>query len=138
MAATRYKFDDPRPFLYKTADYGKTWAKITEGIPNHDFTRVVREDPVRRGLLYAGTETTVYVSFDDGASWQPPQGNALADSGQALPVVPISDLVVKGDELVVATNGRSFWVLDDLPVLRQGPSRPGTALRPPAQARDDT
>ena len=135
MAATRYKFDDPRPFLYKTADYGKTWAKITEGIPNHDFTRVVREDPVRRGLLYAGTETTVYVSFDGGASWQPLQGSAAADSDRALPVVPISDLVVKGDELVVATNGRSFWVLDDLPALRQihaDPAQPMARLLKPA------
>ena len=127
MAATRYKHDDTRPFLYKTTDYGETWTKITDGIPEDDFTRVITEDPVRQGLLYAGTETAVYVSFDDGASWQPLQRAPLAGSGQApsagsgqvLPAVPISDMVVKGDELVVATNGRSFWILDDLTVLRQ-------------------
>ena len=111
ISATRYKHDDPRPFLYKTGDYGATWTRITDGIPSDDFTRVIREDPGRRGLLYAGTETAVYVSFDDGESWQSLRRN--------LPVVPISDMLVKGDELVVATNGRSFWVLDDLPLLRQ-------------------
>ena len=84
VAATMYKFDDFKPYLYKTADYGKTWTKITSGIPDGAFTRVVREDPARRGLLYAGTETGLYVSFDDGASWQPFQRN--------LPVVPVTDL----------------------------------------------
>ena len=111
MSATRYKFDDNRPFLFKTSDYGESWTKITGGIPEDDFTRVIREDPVRRGLLYAGTETGVYVSFDDGGSWQRLQLN--------LPTVPISDLLVKDNDLVVATNGRSFWILDDLAVLRQ-------------------
>ena len=111
IAATRYKLDDTRPMLYKTNDYGQTWVKITDGIPEDDFTRVIREDKTHRGLLYAGTETAVYVSFDDGASWQSMQAN--------LPRVPIHDLVIKDDDLVAATHGRSFWVLDDLPLLHQ-------------------
>ncbi len=109
VAATMYKWDDFRPYLYKTNDYGKTWARIDDGIPASAFTRVVREDPSRRGLLYAGTETGLYVSFDDGSHWQPFQLN--------LPVVPITDLVVKEKDLVVATQGRSFWILDDLTPL---------------------
>ena len=111
MAATRYKLDDDRPFLYKTEDYGQTWTDISAGIPEHDYTRVIREDPARRGLLYVGTETGVYVSFDDGGSWQPLQLN--------LPIAPINDLVIKDDDLVAATHGRSFWILDDLTQLRQ-------------------
>jgi photosystem II stability/assembly factor-like uncharacterized protein len=113
VAATMYKWDDFRPYLYKTSDYGKTWKKIDAGIPDGAFTRVIREDTQRRGLLYAGTETGMYVSFDDGERWQPLQLN--------LPVVPITDLAVHKRErdLVVATQGRSFWVLDDLPVLQQ-------------------
>ncbi len=110
VAATRYEFDDDKPYLYKTADYGKSWTKITSGIPDGAFTRVVREDPVRRGLLFAGTETGLFVSFDDGASWRPFQRN--------LPVVPITDLAVKDGDLVVATQGRAFWILDDLTPLR--------------------
>jgi len=109
VAATMYKHDDFRPYLYKTNDYGKTWTKIVGGIPAGAFTRVLREDPTRRGLLYAGTETGLYLSFDDGASWQPLQLN--------LPVVPITDLKVKDKDLVVATQGRSFWILDDLTPL---------------------
>lgn len=113
VAATMYKWDDFRPYLYKTSDFGKTWKKIDTGIPDGAFTRVIREDTHRRGLLYAGTETGMYVSFDDGERWQPLQLN--------LPVVPITDLAVHKRErdLVVATQGRSFWVLDDLPVLQQ-------------------
>jgi photosystem II stability/assembly factor-like uncharacterized protein len=111
VAATRYKLDDFRPYLYKTTDYGRTWTRITNGIPENDFTRVIRADPVRRGLLVAGTETGVYVSFDDGARWYRLQGN--------LPVVPIHDLVIKDDDLVVATHGRSFWILDDWGIVRQ-------------------
>ncbi|MDQ5845628.1 MAG: glycosyl hydrolase [Acidobacteriota bacterium] len=113
VAATMYKWDDNKPYLYKTSDYGKTWRKITNGIPSTTFTRVVREDPNQRGLLYAGTETGIYVSFDDGSAWQPMQFN--------LPVVPITDLSVHKRErdLVVATQGRSFWVLDDLPLVHQ-------------------
>ncbi len=109
VAATMYKHDDTRPYLYRTRDYGRTWTKIVRGIPDGAFTRVVREDPVRRGLLYAGTETGLYLSFDDGASWQPCQRN--------LPVVPVTDLTIKGGDLVVATQGRAFWILDDLAPL---------------------
>ncbi|MGE5347524.1 MAG: WD40/YVTN/BNR-like repeat-containing protein [Acidithiobacillales bacterium] len=119
VAATMYKFDDDRPFLYKTNDYGKSWTKIVSGIPAGAFTRVVREDTARRGLLYCGTETGLYLSFDDGSSWQPFQRN--------LPLVPITDLAVKGDDLVVATQGRSFWVLDDVGPLR--PWKPEIASR---------
>ena len=111
VAATMYRFDDFRPYLYKTHDFGKTWTPIVNGIPDNAFTRVVREDPVRKGLLYAGTETGLYVSFDDGGSWQPFQRN--------LPVTPVTDLAVKNGDLVVATQGRSFWILDDLTPLRQ-------------------
>ena len=113
VAATMYKLDDNKPYLYKTSDYGKTWKKITNGIPDTAFTRVIREDPNRRGLLYAGTETGMYVSFDDGDNWQSLQLN--------LPVVPITDLAVHKRErdLVVATQGRSFWVLDDMTLLHQ-------------------
>src|SRR4030095_13197439 len=94
-------------------DYGKTWKKITTGIPENAFARVIREDPNKRGLLYAGTETGLYLSFDDGATWQSMQFN--------LPVVPITDLVVqkRDRDLVVATQGRSFWVFDDLPLIHQ-------------------
>ncbi len=111
VAAYRYKLDDFQPYLYKTNDYGKRWEKITGGIPEQEFTRVIREDPGRRGLLYAGTETGVYVSFDAGKSWQSLQRN--------LPVAPIYDLLVKDNDLVAATHGRSFWILDDLTLLHQ-------------------
>jgi photosystem II stability/assembly factor-like uncharacterized protein len=111
LAATRYKLDDFHPYLYKTTDYGKTWTKIVTGIKDDHFTRVVRADPNRPGLLYAGTENGVYVSFDDGASWKRFQLN--------LPIVPITDLTIKDDDLIVATQGRSFWVLDDLTQLHQ-------------------
>jgi len=113
VAATMYKFDDNKPYLYKTSDFGKTWKKITTGIPDGAFTRVIREDPNKRGLLYAGTETGIYVSFDDGANWQSMQFD--------LPVTPITDLVIqkREKELVAATQGRSFWIFDDLPVLHQ-------------------
>ena len=113
LAATMYKWDDNKPYLYRTSDYGKTWKKITNGIPDTAFTRVIREDPNRRGLLYAGTETGMYVSFDNGERWQSLQLN--------LPVVPITDLAIqkREKELVVATQGRSFWILDDLPLLHQ-------------------
>ncbi len=113
VAATMYKWDDNRPYLYRTTDYGKTWKKITNGIPDTAFTRVIREDPNKRGLLYAGTETGMYVSFDNGERWQSLQLN--------LPVVPITDLAIqkREKELVVATQGRSFWILDELPLLHQ-------------------
>jgi photosystem II stability/assembly factor-like uncharacterized protein len=111
VAATMYKLDDFRPYLYKTTDYGQTWTRIDTGIPEGAFTRVVREDPGRRGLLFAGTETGLWVSFDDGGTWRAFQRN--------LPVVPITDLTVKNDDLVVATQGRAFWILDDLTPLRE-------------------
>lgn len=113
VAATMYKSDDNRPYLYKTNDFGKSWKKIVSGLPETAFTRVIREDPHRRGLLYAGTETGMYVSFNDGENWQSLQLN--------LPVVPITDLAVhkRDKDLVVATQGRSFWILDDLTVLHQ-------------------
>ena len=111
VAATMYKWDDFKPYLYKTTDYGATWTKITDGIDEEHFTRAIRADPEREGLLYAGTESGMYVSFDDGASWQPFNLN--------LPVVPITDLAVKDNDLVVATQGRSFWILDDLTPLHQ-------------------
>ena len=111
VAVDRHQNDDMHPYIYKTGDYGKTWAKITRGIPDNTFVRAVREDPKRRGLLYAGTETGLYVSFNDGADWRSLQLN--------LPTTPIHDLTVKNDDLVVATHGRSFWILDDLSPLRQ-------------------
>ena len=111
VAGTRYKLDDFRPYLYRTTDWGKSWTRITTGIADDHFTRVVRADPVRAGLLYAGTERGVYVSFDDGASWQSLQIE--------LPVVPVTDLAIKDGDLIAATNGRGFWSLDDLGVLRQ-------------------
>lgn len=111
VAATMYKHDDFQPYLYKTADFGKTWKKITTGIDPLHFTRVIRADPARQGLLYAGTESGMYISFDDGTSWKPFQLN--------LPIVPITDLAIKENDLVVATQGRSFWVLDDLTPLHQ-------------------
>ena len=113
MAATMYKLDNYEPFLYKTSDYGKSWTRINDGIPAQSFTRVVREDPNHKGLLFAGTETGIYVSFNDGAKWQPIQLN--------LPVTPVVDIAFqkRDDELVVATQGRSFWILDDLNVLYQ-------------------
>ena len=110
VAATRYKLDDYRPYLYVTRDYGARWTRIDGGIPAHDFTRVVRADPERQGLLYAGTETCVYVSFDDGTNWRPLRLN--------LPVAPIHELLVKGSDLIAGTHGRSIWILDDLTPLR--------------------
>ncbi len=111
VAATGYKQDDFRPYLYRTTDWGQSWTRIDSGIEADHFTRVVRADPDRPGLLYAGTERGVYVSFDDGASWRSLQLN--------LPVVPITDLAVKEQDLVAATQGRSYWILDDLTLLHQ-------------------
>lgn len=113
IAATMYKFDDHKPYLYRTNDYGKSWKKIVNGIPETTFTRVIREDPNKRGLLYAGTETGIYLSFDNGERWQSMQFN--------LPVVPITDLAIhkREKELVAATQGRSFWIFDDLPLIHQ-------------------
>ena len=111
VAANRYQQDDFRPYLWKTADFGKTWTRITTGIPTGAYTRSIREDPVRRGLLYAGTEIGVYVSFDDGGHWEPLQLN--------LPRSSVRDLRVHGNDLIAATHGRSFWVIDDISSLRQ-------------------
>jgi hypothetical protein len=111
VALDCHKLDDLKPYIYRTSDFGKTWAQITNGIPNGAYVHAVREDPKRKGLLYAGTETGVYVSWDNGANWQ----SLMLD----LPNTPIHDLVVKNDDLVVATHGRSFWVLDDIGPLRQ-------------------
>ena len=119
LAATRYKLDDTRPYLFKTTDYGESWTAITNGIPEHEFTRVIREDPNKRGLLYAGTETGIYISFDDGANWQPMAGAGRDGPADKLPVCPIHDLLIKDCDLVVATHGRSFWILDDLSPLHQ-------------------
>ena len=111
VAGTKYKLGDFKPYLYMTTDYGATWKEITKGIADNHFTRVVRADPKRKGLLYAGTETGMYLSFDNGSSWKPFQQN--------LPIVPITDLAIKDNNLIAATQGRSFWVIDDLTVLHQ-------------------
>ena len=111
VAANRYQFDDNQPYIWKTADFGKSWRRIDLGIAADEFVRVVREDPEKKGLLYVGTERGVWVSFDDGGHWQKLKLN--------LPPVPVHDLAVKDGDLVAATHGRSFWILDDLSVLRQ-------------------
>jgi photosystem II stability/assembly factor-like uncharacterized protein len=130
-AVDRHRLDDYRAFLYRTRDFGKTWQRISKPIPEGSFLNCVREDPVRKGLLYACTEKGVYVSFNDGDDWQALQLN--------LPVTSVRDLVVHDDDLVAATFGRSFWVLDDVTPLRQMDAhvaaadawlfRPGTAYR---------
>jgi hypothetical protein len=111
MTVARHKNGDYAPYVYKTTDLGTTWTRIDNEIPANEFCRVIREDPTRPGLLYVGTELGVHVSFDGGANWQPLQRN--------LPVTPVYDLVVKDTDLVVATHGRSFWILDDLTPLHQ-------------------
>ncbi len=111
VAGTRYKLGDYQPYLYKTKDYGQSWEKITTGIEDQHFTRVVRADPKKEGLLYAGTENGMYISFNDGENWQSFQMN--------LPIVPITDLTIKDDNLIAATQGRSFWMIDDLTPLHQ-------------------
>jgi len=111
VAVDRHQSDDLKPYIYKTIDYGQTWTKLTNGIPDGSFVRAVREDPKKRGLLYAATENGVYVSFNDGADWRPLKLN--------LPTTPVHDLVIKDNDLVVATHGRAFWILDDISPLRQ-------------------
>ena len=110
-AVDRHRLEDARPYLYRTRDFGGSWKRITRGIPDGDFLNCVREDPVRKGLLYACTETGVYASFNDGEDWQPLQMN--------LPVTSVRDLVVHENDLVIATFGRAFWILDDMTLLRQ-------------------
>ncbi|MDG1218584.1 MAG: glycosyl hydrolase, partial [Flavobacteriaceae bacterium] len=111
IAGTKYKTGDFKPYIYKTTDFGKTWKKITNGINEEHFTRVVREDPENKNILYSGTETGMYISLDAGQNWQSFQLN--------LPIVPITDLTIKNNSLVVATQGRSIWILDDLTVIHQ-------------------
>ena len=111
IASTAYKFNDFSPAVFITYDYGKNWKKVVQGMESTDFCRVVREDPVRKGLLYAGTERGLYISFDDGSQWQRLQLN--------LPVVAINDLTIRDNDLVAATSGRAFWILDDLGPLQQ-------------------
>jgi photosystem II stability/assembly factor-like uncharacterized protein len=111
IATTRYKFNDHTPGLYKTTDYGKTWIKINNGIPDDAFTRVVREDGERKDLLFAGTETGIYVSWNGGKNWEPFQLN--------MPVTPVTDLRIHRGNLIASTSGRSFWILDDLSLIRQ-------------------
>jgi photosystem II stability/assembly factor-like uncharacterized protein len=110
-AINTLRLDDLRPYVYRTHDGGKTWTKITSGLPDAGVVNVVREDPKRKGLLFAGTEQAVYVSFDDGDRWQPLRLN--------MPATSIRDLIIKDDDLVVATHGRGFWILDDVTPLRQ-------------------
>ena len=110
VAATRYKLDDYRPYLFLTRDFGASWVRIDTGIPEDDFTRVIRADPQRPGLLYAGTETGLYVSFDDGAHWRRLRTN--------LPTAPVHDVLIKGSDLIAGTHGRSIWIMDDLTPLR--------------------
>ncbi len=139
-AIDRHRLDDIGPYIYRTHDFGKTWKKITDGIPNGAYVRSVREDTVRKGLLFAGTELGVYFSLDDGDHWQTLQLN--------LPVTPVHDLVVKDKDLVVATHGRSFWILDDITPLRQWSNEaasavahlftPATAMRIRASTNHDT
>ena len=111
IVGTKYKSGDYLPYIYKTENYGKTWKQITNGIGAEDFTRALRADPKRKGLLYAGTERGMYISFDDGANWQKFQLN--------LPIVPITDLAIKNNNLIAATQGRSFWMIDDLTPIHQ-------------------
>ena len=134
LAVTRYRMDDFLPYVFRTDDYGESWSLLTDGangIPESHFVRVVREDPSWRGLLFAGTEFGLYVSFDDGAAWQPLQLN--------LPVSPITDLAAKHGDLVVATQGRSFWILDDVGALRElqagAPEGPAHLFQPRAAYR---
>jgi photosystem II stability/assembly factor-like uncharacterized protein len=129
IAVDRHKFDDFNPYIYKTHDFGKSWTKISTGIPEGSYVHAVREDPKRKGLLFAGTETGVFVSFDDGAHWQSLKLN--------MPTTPIHDLVIHGNDLGVATHGRAFWVLDDISPLRalnQEIAAADAYLFPPAPA----
>ena len=111
LAGNRYQRADRAPYIYKTRDYGKSWTKIVAGIPQQDFARAIREDPVRRGLLFLGTETTIYVSFDEGGAWQ--------SLRLELPVTPVHGIQIKNDDLVIGTHGRSFYVMDNIGILRQ-------------------
>ena len=111
MAVKKMLLGDRSPYIFRTRDYGKTWTKIVNGIAANDYVHTVREDPVRRGLLYAGTQHGVYISFDDGEQWQPFKNG--------LPDTPVTDLVVEKNALAIGTHGRSFYVMDDIAALRQ-------------------
>ena len=111
ISGTRYKFDDDSPYLYKSTNYGQSWKLITNGIPDNHFTRIIIEDPIKQDLLFAGTESGIYISFNGGNNWEGLQLN--------LPIVPISDMKIKNDELIIATNGRGFWILNNINILRQ-------------------
>src|ERR1043165_2608089 len=106
MPRSAHRLDDLRPHIFRPHDGGKSWKEIVNGIPNGGIVNVVREDPIRKGLLYAGTEQAVYFSIDDGENWQPLRLN--------MPATSIRDLVIHDDDLVVGTHGRSFWILDHL------------------------
>ena len=139
VAGTRYKSDDFRPYLYKTENYGRSWKKIVKGIPKTHFTRVIRADSRRKGMLWAGTETGLYLSIDDGKNWQSFQQN--------LPIVPITDIALKDDDVIIATQGRSFWVLDDVNWIQQYSTKddqktlrvytPGTSYRMRGRVSDN-
>jgi photosystem II stability/assembly factor-like uncharacterized protein len=131
VSVRRPLLDDFAPYIFKTADFGRTWSKIVTGIPADAYVHAVREDPTCKGLLYAGTQRGVYASYDDGVSWQSLRLN--------MPDVPVADLIVEGNELVIATHGRGFWVLDDIAALRQGSpevlARDMYLFTPPAAVR---
>jgi photosystem II stability/assembly factor-like uncharacterized protein len=139
-AVDRHRLNDIAPYIYRTRDFGKSWIRINNGIPDGAYVRSIREDPVKKGLLFAGTELGVYFSINDGDSWQPLQLN--------LPVSPVHDLVIKDNDLVIATHGRAFWILDDISPLRQIGDRdkpetihlfqPSTAMRIRASTHGDT
>ena len=118
ISAHRYRLGDNSPYLYRTADYGRTWTKIVTGISEDEHTWVIKGDKEKPGLLYAGTERGIYISFDDGESWQSIRGES-ARGLNPLPVVPVHDIVVNDNELAIATHGRSFWILDELSFIRQ-------------------
>jgi len=140
VAVNRNSLDDLRPHIFQTRDFGKTWQETVNGIRDGDFVRTVREDPVRKGLLYAGTERGVYVSLDSGDHWRSLRLN--------MPVVSIHDLAIEQDDLVAATYGRAFWILDDVTPLRQAEARaansgahlfvPRTAIRVRRDENQDT
>jgi photosystem II stability/assembly factor-like uncharacterized protein len=138
IAVDNHRQDDFRPYVYRTRDHGRTWAEAIRGLPGDHFVGVVRADTERAGLIYAGTETGVFVSFDDGGHWQPLQRN--------LPVAWVRDIAVHGDDLIVATQGRAIWVLDDLSPLRQHDAavaaehlfKPATAMRLRKNQNQDT
>ena len=140
VAIEGHQADDFKPHIYRTHDFGKTWQETCSGIPDGDFVRVVREDPVRKGLLYAGTENATYVSFNDGDQWHPLQLN--------MPTTSVRDLQIRNNDLVAATYGRSFWILDDVSPLRQIDTKtstqaamlfkPGKALRVQLDLNGDT